>query len=134
MKRNILVNAIGLKYPILNVEYQIAKKGLKNLLKERFACSDFYIWAAKGLVGDAHDISIETPVMDYKNGTIVQYFVWLYYVYLEKIEDNISEIGFKGILGQFINFFDYLIDEEEPTDNCLSLFYKLFYYLFDIKG
>ena len=116
MKRNILVNAIGLKYPILNVEYQIAKKGLKNLLKERFACSDFYIWAAKGLVGDAHDISIETPVMDYKNGTIVQYFVWLYYVYLEKIEDNISEIGFKGILGQFINFIDNLIDEEEPTD------------------
>ena len=105
IKGRLLINAINLTYPELDVEYELSKKGLTKFLKERFACSDFYIWSAKGLVGKTQNLTIENSVLDFKNGTIVQYYIWLYYEYLSKIEDNLFNVGIQGILGQIKNIF-----------------------------
>ena len=118
MKGRLLINAPNLIYPELDVEFELVEKGLKDLLKERMACSDFYIWVVKGLVGSVQELSLKNSNMSYKNGTITQYFIWLYYEYERKIEDNLSEIGFKGILGQFKNFITFdLYNEEEKNKN-----------------
>ena len=118
MKGRLLINAPDLVYPKLDIEFELVEKGLKDLLKERIACSDFYIWVVKGLVGSVQELSLENSIMSYKNGTIVQYFIWLYYEYERKIENNLSELGFKGIFGQFKNFLSFdLYNEDEKNKN-----------------
>ena len=115
-KGRILVNAKNLHYPELKVQYELVGKNLEILLKERLACSDFYIWAAKGLVGNPQELTLQDFCKNYTNGTIVNYFIWLYYLYEEKIEDNLTEVGMKGILGQFKNFLTFdLYNEDEKN-------------------
>ena len=48
---------------------------------------------------------LSKSVLNFKNGTIVQYYIWLYYEYLSKIEDNLFNVGIQGILGQIKNIF-----------------------------
>ena len=117
IKGRILINAIKLTYPELDVDYELAEKGLENLLKERIACSDFYIWLAKGLVGSSQNLLIEKSVSNFRNGTIVQYCIWLYYEYLSKIEDNLSSVGIQGFFGQVKSFItmDFLIEEKNKN-------------------
>ena len=118
IKGRILINANNLLYPKLDIEFQLVEKGLKELLKERIGCSDFYIWIAKGLVGTPQKISIEKSISNYTNGTIDQYFVWLYYKYLALIEDHISKIGLKGIFGQISSFVNFdLLNEKQRDKN-----------------
>ena len=117
IKGRILINGIKLTYPEIDVDYELAEKGLENLLKERIACSDFYIWLAKGLVGSSQNLLIEKSVSNFRNGTIVQYCIWLYYEYLSKIEDNLSSVGIQGFFGQVKSFItmDFLIEEKNKN-------------------
>ena len=115
-KGRILINAKDLFYPPLQVQYELVEKNLEILLKERLACSDFYIWAAKGLVGSVQELTLKNFHTDYTNGTIVNYFIWIYYLYKEKIEDNLTEVGMKGILGQFKNFLNLDLYNEDEKD------------------
>ena len=118
IKGRILINANNLLYPKLDIEFQLVEKGLKELLKERIGCSDFYIWIAKGLVGSPQKISIEKSISNYTNGTIDQYFVWLYYKYLALIEEHISKIGLKGFFGQISSFVNLdLLNEKQKDKN-----------------
>ena len=117
IKGRILINAIKLTYPELDVDYELAEKGLENLLKERIACSDFYIWLAKGLVGSEQNLSIENSNLTFTNGTIVQYCIWLYYVYLSKIEENLSSVGIQGFFGQVKSFITMDFLNEEKNKN-----------------
>ena len=105
-KGRVLINANGLLFPKLEIDIKIVEKGLKELLKERIACSDFYIWVAKGLVGRTQNISIKSSVSSYINGTLVQYYAWVYYKYMNLLEEKITEIGFKGIMGHIISGFN----------------------------
>ena len=105
-KGRILINANGLLFPKLEIDIKIVEKGLKELLKERIACSDFYIWVAKGLVGRTQNVSIKSSVSNYINGTLVQYYVWVYYKYMNQFEEKITEMGFKGIMGHIISGFN----------------------------
>ena len=115
-KGRILVNAKNLHYPELKVQYELVGKNLEILLKERLACSDFYIWAAKGLVGSVQELTLDNFIANYTNGTIVNYFIWLYYLYENKIEDNLTEVGVQGILGQFKNFLSFdLYNQDEKN-------------------
>ena len=115
-KGRILINALGLTYPELEVKYELVENNLEALLKETTACSDFYVWAAKGLVGSVHELTLDNFLQDYTNGTIVNYFIWLYYEYERKIEDQLTEVGFKGIIGQFTNLLNLdLYNEEEKN-------------------
>ena len=115
-KGRILINALGLTYPELEVKYELVENNLEALLKETTACSDFYVWAAKGLVGRVHELTLDNFLQDYTNGTIVNYFIWLYYEYERKIEDQLTEVGFKGIIGQFTNLLNLdLYNEEEKN-------------------
>ena len=100
IKGRILINAKDLVYPKLDIVFQIVEKGLKSLLKERFVCSDFYIWIAKGLVGHTENMNIKESILNYSNGTFDQYFTWLYYEYLTKIDNELSDIGYKAIFGK----------------------------------
>ena len=100
IKGRILINAKDLVYPKLDIVFQIVEKGLKSLLKERFVCSDFYIWIAKGLVGHPENMNIKESILNYSNGTFDQYFTWLYYEYLTKIDNELSDIGYKAIFGK----------------------------------
>ena len=105
-KGRILINANGLLFPKLEIDIKIVEKGLKELLKERIACSDFYIWVAKGLVGRTQNVLIKSSVSNYINGTLVQYYVWVYYKYMNQFEEKITEMGFKGIMGHIISGFN----------------------------
>ena len=119
IKGRILINANNLLFPKLDIEFKLVEKGLKELLKERIACSDFYIWVAKGLVGQSQNLSIKNSLSSYTNGTIVQYYVWIYYKYLNDIQEKVSEIGFKGIVGHLSNFakLDLLFDDIKKDKN-----------------
>ena len=107
-KGRVLINAEGLLFPKLEIQLKLVEKGLKELLKERIACSDFYIWVAKGLVGQTQNISIKESVSSYINGTLVQYYIWLYYKYMNQLEEKITELGFKGIMGHIISGFNQI--------------------------
>ena len=116
---SILINAIKLTYPELNIDFELSKIGLNNLLKQRMGCSDFYVWIAKGLVGHKENLTLEKSVLSFKNLGIVQYFTWLYYIYMEKLESQITNIGYKGIFGKFKNIIslDILFDDNANDDD-----------------
>ena len=114
---NILINSSQLLYPEINIDFELSKIGLKKLLKERLGCSDFYIWIAKGLIGHKENLTLEKSILTLKNFGIKQYFMWLYYIYLQKIESHITNIGYKGIFGKFKNIITLDILFEDDTDD-----------------
>ena len=116
-KGKLLLNSIDTLHPEIHIEYELSEIGLNQLMEERMGCSSFYIWAAKGLIGDTNKIVLEKSYQSF-NGTIINYFEWLYHYYLNQIEGQITEIGFKGILGNVKNFFtlDLFKDEDISYD------------------
>ena len=98
---------------------ELPKIGLNNLLKQRMGCSDFYVQIAKGLVGHKENLTLEKSFLSFKNVGIVQYFTWLYYIYIEKLESQITNIGYKGIFGKFKNIIslDILLDDNSNDDD-----------------
>ena len=116
-KSKILINGKGLIYPKLSIEFELLEKGLYELLKERIACGDFYIWIAKGLVGSIQELSVENFDLDFTNGTIFQYLNRIYSEYKLKIEDNLTLFKLKGFMGQIKNFLSFDIYNEEDETN-----------------
>ena len=114
---DILINAIQLLYPELNIEFELSKIGLKQLLKERMGCSEFYIFLVNGLIGNKQNIILENSLLDFKNGGIERYLKWIYFQYLEKIQNQITKFGFKGMLGQIKNMFSFDRDDDEKYKN-----------------
>ena len=112
-KSIILINGICLMQPKLNIEFELFEKGLEELLKERIACSDFYIWIAKGLVGSVHELSIDSFDLDVSNITLFQYLIRIYYEYKRKIEDNLTLLKLNGIMGQIKYFFPFDLSSNE---------------------
>ena len=103
----ILLNARIFKFPEIYMKFEITNLGLKELLKERIDCSDFYIWLAKGLVGRRHSLKLEASSEPYNNGGLGFFFKKMYYILKAKIENQITEMGLKGLVGQFKNLFTY---------------------------
>ena len=118
-KGNLSLISKDILYPKLNIEFELSKIGLKEFLRERMGCSDFYIWIAKGLVNNKNNLELELPYLSFKNEGIIQYLEWVYYQYKNILEDKITDIGFQGIFGKVKNFFDKLdiFDEDDKEIN-----------------
>ena len=109
----LLINATELLYPELDIEFELSKIGLDQLLRERMGCSEFYVFLVNGLIGNKQNIVLENSLLDFKNGGITQYLQWIYFQYLEKIEGQINKFGFKSMFGQFKNMFSFDDDEDK---------------------
>ena len=118
-KSRILINATNLLYPEINIEFELSKTGLGRLMRERMGSSEFYIWVAKGLVGNKQNIILEDSNLTFKSGGIGQYLQWLYYIYMDKLEKQISDISYSAVFGKIKNFFalDILFDDDSEQDD-----------------
>ena len=118
-KGKLLLNTKEILHPEIHIVFELSGIGLNQLMEERMGCSSFYIWAAKGLVGNKNELDLESSYKSF-NGTIINYFEWLYYYYLNQLEGQITEIGFKGIVGNFKNFFTFDLFKDEEISNDVS--------------
>ena len=103
----ILLNAKNYEIPKLNIRFELTNVGIRELLKERIGCSEFYYWIVKGLIGRAHSLILEPSKYPYSNGGLGYFFKGLLYHIRAKLENKIMDIGFKGLIGQFKNMFSY---------------------------
>ena len=109
----ILLNANNFYFPELKMKFEVTRNGLTELLK-RMDCSDFYIWLGKGLVGRRHSLNLSSSKQPYNYGSVGFFFQNIYYLFMDKLESQLTEIGLKGFLGQFKNIFTY---DETAIDN-----------------
>ena len=124
-KSNILINATNILYPELNIEFELSKIGLGRLMRERMGSSDFYIWVAKGLVGNKQQIILENSYLSFKNGGIEYYLKWLYYIYMKKIEKQISDINYSAVFGKIKNIFSFdILFDDDSDQNDVKKFRK----------
>ena len=115
---SILINATNLLYPELNIEFELSRIGLGRLMRERMGSSEFYIWVAKGLIGNKQNITLENSTISFKNGGIGYYLKWLYYIYMEKIERQINDISYSAIYGKIVNIFTLgLLNDDDSSED-----------------
>jgi len=112
----LLLNAIDIPHPEIHIKFELSGIGLNQLMEERMGCSGFYIWATKGLIGNINKIDLESNYQSF-NGTIINYFEWIYLYYLNQFEGKITDIGFKGVLGNIKNFFTFDLFKDEEISN-----------------
>ena len=88
-------------------------------MKERMGSSEFYIWIAKGLVGNKQNIILENSNLTFKSGGIGHYLQWLYNIYMEKLEKQITDISYSAVFGKIKNIFslDILFDDDSEQDD-----------------
>ena len=67
----------------------------------------FYIWLAKGLVGRPHSLKLESSNLKNYNGGLGFFFKRMFYIFKSKFENQITDMGLKGFVGQFKNLFSY---------------------------
>lgn len=103
----ILLNSKDLYFPELNIKFEVTNIGLKDLLKNRIGCTEFYIWLAKGLVGRRHSLNLPYSKHPFKYGGIGQFFKNIYIIFERKIENEVTQMGLKGLVGKFKNLFTY---------------------------
>lgn len=103
----ILLNSKDLYFPELNIKFEVTNIGLKELLKNRIGCTEFYIWLAKGLVGRRHSLNLPYSKHPFKYGGIGQFFKNIYFIFERKIENEVTQMGLKGLVGKFKNLFTY---------------------------
>ena len=101
----LLLYAKRFIFPELNIKFELTNYKLKELLKSRIGCSEFYIWLAKGLVGRSHSLNLSSFGISYINGGISHFFEIIYYFLESQIENQITDIGLKGFVGQIKNIF-----------------------------
>ena len=110
----ILLSADDFYFPEVKTKFEVTNNGLKELLKERLDCGEFYIWLAKGLVGRRHTLKLDRSKEPFNNGGLGFFFIKLYYIFQTKLEDQITQMGLKGLVGQFKNLFSY---DDTSKDN-----------------
>ena len=67
--------------------------GIKELLKGRIGCSEFYYWLAKGLIGREHSLKLAPSDYPYNNGGLGYFFKGLFYHIRAKLETKLTDIG-----------------------------------------
>ena len=100
MKTKTLLDAKDFYFPEIHIKFELSKKQLKELLKEKIGCSKFYIWLAKGLVGSRHRLDLPSSELPFNYGTIGYFFDEILLVLRKQLEDQLTDIGLKGLLGQ----------------------------------
>ena len=100
MKTKTLLDAKDFYFPEIHIKFELSKKQLKELLKEKIGCSKFYIWLAKGLVGSRHRLDLPSSELPFNYGTIGYFFDEILLFLRKQLEDQLTDIGLKGLLGQ----------------------------------
>jgi len=100
IKTKTLLDARDFVFPEINIKFELSKNQLKELLKEKIGCSKFYIWLAKGLVGSRHRLHLPSSELPFSYGTIEYFFDEILLFLSKQLEDQLTDIGFKGLFGQ----------------------------------
>jgi hypothetical protein len=103
----ILLNAQNFIIPNIIIKFEITNFGIKDLIKKKIGCSNFYYWLAKGLIGRRHTLNLEQSFHPYSNGGLGYFFKDVFYHIRANFENKLVEIGLKGFLGQIKNFFSF---------------------------
>ena len=100
IKTKTLLDAKDFFIPEINIKFEISKEKLKELLKEKIGCSNFYIWLAKGLVGSRHSLHLPSSELSFNYGAIGHFFDEIILFLRKQLENQLTDIGFKGLFGQ----------------------------------
>jgi hypothetical protein len=98
-KKGLLFHGENLELPKLSLTIQISKNGLNNLLINKFRCSTFYAWAAKGLADQKLSIYLPTKTIGSYIGEFKGIFKLLLQRYKNSIKSEFVQIGIKGFFG-----------------------------------
>jgi hypothetical protein len=98
-KKGLLFHGENLELPKLSLTIQISKNGLNNLLINKFRCSTFYAWAAKGLADQKLSINLPTKTIGSYIGEFKGIFKLLLQRYKNSIKSEFVQIGIKGFFG-----------------------------------
>ena len=115
MKTKTLLDAKDFYFPEIYIKFELSKKQLKELLKEKIGCSKFYIWLAKGLVGSRHKLLLPGSELPFNYGTIGYFFDEILLFLRKQLEGQLTDIGFKGLFGQ-IKKFKTLFSSEDDSN------------------
>ena len=116
IKTKTLLDARDFVFPEINIKFELSKNELKKLLKEKIGCSKFYIWLAKGLVGSRHRLHLPSSELPFNYGTIGYFFDEILLFLSKQLEDQLTDIGFKGLFGQ-IKKIKTLFSSEDDNNN-----------------
>jgi hypothetical protein len=113
MKTKTLLDAKDFYFPEIYIKFELSKKQLKELLKEKIGCSKFYIWLAKGLVGSRHKLLLPGSELPFNYGTIGYFFDEILLFLRKQLEGQLTDIGFKGLFGQITKFKTLFSSEDD---------------------
>ena len=117
MKTKALLDAKDFYFPEINIKFELSKNQLKQLLKEKIGCSKFYIWLAKGLVGSRHRLHLPSSKLPFNYGTIGYFFDEILLFLRKQLEDQLTDIGFKGLFGQIKKIKTLFSSEDVASNN-----------------
>ena len=105
-KKGLVFHGDNFQLPQLRLDFEISKIGLEHLLVNKFGCSSFFIFAAKGLTEQKHSINLEpytiqTYIGDFKG---IAKLIWQRYKH--SIKSEFVSIGIKGLIGNISKMID----------------------------
>ena len=105
-KKSVIFHGDHFQLPQLNIDFQISKVGLEHLLINKFGCSSFFIWAAKGLTEQKHSINLHSYTILLYIGDFKGIIKLIWQRYTHSIKSEFINIGIKGVIGNISKFID----------------------------
>ena len=127
-KKGIVFHGNNFQLPQIELYFTVSRKGLEHLLINKFGCSHFFIWAAKGLTDQTNSISLEPYTIPSYIGDFTGIFKLILLRYKNSLFSEFSQIALKGLIGNIskmidtkvktkvLNFINFLNDEK-PSSN-----------------
>ena len=98
-ERGLVFHGANFELPQLEIEFQISKIGLDDLLKDKFNFSSFFNWAAKGLTEGRHKINLEPYTIPLYIGGFKGIIKKIVQRYKKAVISEFVTIGIKGVFG-----------------------------------
>ena len=126
-KKGIVFHGNNFQLPQIELYFTVSRKGLEHLLINKFGCSNFFIWAAKGLTNQDNSISLEPYTIPSYIGDFTGIFKLILLRYKNSIFSEFSQIAIKGFIGNItkmidskvkkkvLNFINFLNDEQPSS-------------------
>ena len=105
-KKGLVFHGENFQLPQLRLDFQISKIGLEHLLVNKFGCSSFFIFAAKGLTEQKHSINLEPYTIQLYIGDFKGIGKLIWQRYKHSIKSEFVNIGIKGIIGNISKMID----------------------------
>ena len=98
-EKGLTFHGTNFQLPQLEIVFQISKLGLEHLLTNKFALSSFFIWTAKGLIGQQNSIKLEPYTIPLYIGGFKGIIKKIIQRYKRAVISELVTIGIKGVIG-----------------------------------